>query len=479
MPYRKLYFAAALSVLLVLGFITTSVISYYVAHDSLSSQIADETLPLTSDNIYSEIEQDLLRSVLISSLMAHDTFVRDWTLGGEQDPARIIRYLTEIKSKYDTTTSFFVSERTRRYYHPNGVLKTVSRDDPGDAWYFRVRGMNDTYEINVDTDTADPSRLSIFVNYRVTDYDGDFIGVTGVGLAVDSVAQMIESYQQRYGRQIYFVDRQGAVTLRGGGFEGMERIQERPGLRDVATKILTSPSASTHYMNQDGRTVHINSRLIPELDWYLVVEQSGSRAETRILGTLMLNIGIALGITALVLVTGYFTVRGYQIRLEEMATTDKLTGATNRQAFDMLFDQVVKTSRRQGTAVSLITIDIDNFKAVNDSHGHVAGDTVLRTLAAIVRDHIREADVLCRWGGDEFLLLLGDCNVRDAHAVAEKIREAVHARRVRHGGADIGITVSLGVVEHGPGEDAASVIARCDRVLYESKHGGRNAVTGG
>lgn len=479
MPYRKLYLAAALSVLLLLGFIASSVISYYVAHDSLSSQLVDETLPLTSDNIYSEIEQDLLRSILISSLMAHDTFVRDWTLGGEEDPEQIIRYLEEIREKHDTTTSFFVSERTRRYYHPDGILKTVSRDDPGDAWYFRVREMNDPYEINLDTDTADPNRLSIFVNYRVTDYAGNYIGVTGVGLAVDSVVELIESYQQRYGRQIFFVDADGEVTIRGDNFEGLEHIRERKGLQDVATKILSNPSVSTHYTGSDGRTVYVNSRFIPELDWHLVVQQAGSRAESRILSTLMLNIGIALGITALVLVTAYFTIRGYQLRLEEMATTDKLTGGANRQVFDMLFDQVAKSSMRYGTAVSLVTIDIDNFKAVNDTYGHVAGDTVLRTLAAVIRDHIRDSDILCRWGGDEFLLLLNDCTAADARTVAEKIREAVRTRRVRHGAAEIFITVSIGVVEYRPGEDVGSVVARCDQVLYQSKRGGRDAVTGG
>lgn len=479
MPYRKLYFAAALSLLLVLGFVASSIISYYVARDSLGSQLADETLPLTSDNIYSEIDQDLLRSILISSLMAHDTFVRDWTLNGERDPERIIRYLDEIKTKHETTTSFFVSERTRRYYHPDGVIKTVSRDDPADAWYFRVRDMNEPYEINVDHDTADPSRMSIFVNYRVTDYDGDFLGVTGVGLAVDSVARLIESYQQRYGRHVYFVDHEGKVMLRGDGLGNMERIQERPGLRAIATKILTNPSVSAHYADREGRTVYVNSRFIPELDWYLLVEQSGSRAEARILGTLALNIGIALAITLLVLTTAYFTIRGYQLRLEEMATTDKLTGAANRQVFDTLFDQAVRSSKRYGTAISLVTIDIDNFKAVNDAHGHVAGDTVIRTLAAIVRDHIRDSDILCRWGGDEFLLLLNDCTARDARAVAEKIRDAVRTRQVRHGGAEISITVSLGVVEYRQGEDVASIVARCDAILYESKRQGRDVVSGG
>ena len=477
MPYRKLYFAAALTALLVLGFIATSVISYYVARDSLNDRITRETLPLTSDNIYSEIEQDLLRSVLIASLMAHDTFVRDWTLRGEADPERIIRYLQQIREKYDTTTAFFVSERTRRYYHPDGVLGEVSRDTPRDEWYFRVREMNEPYEVNVDNDTADPDRVTIFVNHRVKDYDGNYIGVTGVGLSVESVARMIESYQKRYGRQVYFVDRQGRVQLRGDAFEGAMRLQDRAGMASVATKILTSPSATARYTAADGRTVHVNSRLIPEFGWHLVVEQSRSAAEARILNTLFLNIGIALLITALVLVTAWFTVRGYQLRLEAMATTDDLTGGANRQVFDMLFDQVVRGARRTGNPVSLVALDIDEFKSINDTHGHAAGDTVLRALAAVVRDNVRDADVICRWGGDEFLVLLADCALDDAEHVADKIRRAVRERPIRCGHDTVAVTVSLGVVQHRPGEDLASLAGRADEALYASKRQGRDRVS--
>lgn len=155
MHNRKLRFVAILTILLGAGFITTCFISYYVAHDSISSQIAETTLPLTSDNIYSEIQRDLLRPIFISSLMAQDTFVRDWTLAGEQDERAIIRYLKEIQKRYGTVTSFFVSDKTRKYYHSTGVLKKVSESDPQDAWYFRVQKMHDDYEVNVDTDTAD------------------------------------------------------------------------------------------------------------------------------------------------------------------------------------------------------------------------------------------------------------------------------------------------------------------------------------
>lgn len=93
---KKIYFVTVLTALLVCGFLATSLISYFVAHDSLTERIAEESLPLTRDNIYSEIQRDLLQSILISSLMAHDTLVRDWTLGGEQDPDQIVRVLQQI-----------------------------------------------------------------------------------------------------------------------------------------------------------------------------------------------------------------------------------------------------------------------------------------------------------------------------------------------------------------------------------------------
>lgn len=106
---RKYSFMSVLAVLLVVGFLFTSIISYFVAKKSLSEQIAGSTLPLTSDNIYSEIQQDLLRPIFISSLMAHDTFVRDWVLGGETDSDKMTRFLSEIQKRYGTVTSFFLS----------------------------------------------------------------------------------------------------------------------------------------------------------------------------------------------------------------------------------------------------------------------------------------------------------------------------------------------------------------------------------
>src|SRR5690554_1447910 len=176
----KWLFVSLLVGLLLVGFVATSLISYHVANDSIVRQLEEQMLPLTSDNIYSETQRDLLQPVVISSLMANDTFVHEWAREGEQDAQRMADYLAHISHKYEAITSFYVSEQTRRYYHASGILKEVSADDPADAWYFRSRDMRTRYEINVDSDTADPSRLSVFVNYRVLDETGRLIGVTGI-----------------------------------------------------------------------------------------------------------------------------------------------------------------------------------------------------------------------------------------------------------------------------------------------------------
>ncbi|MCW9036265.1 MAG: sensor domain-containing diguanylate cyclase [Rhodospirillales bacterium] len=472
---KKLRIVLALTALLVAGFATTSVVSYIVAHDSLSEQIAETTLPLTSDNIYSEIQQDLLRPIFISSLMAQDTFVRDWVMSGEKDVASITRYLSEIQKQYGTITSFFVSEETRKYYHSSGVLKTIKEEDPLDKWYFKVKNMRDDYEVNVDIDTADKQSMVIFINYRVYDYSGRYIGATGVGLAVDAVKKLIETYQQRYGRKVYFTDRQGVVALNSTGYTGEKNIHERQGIKKIATQILSSPSGSYTYQNK-GHTVYVNSRLVPEFDWYLLVEQQDDPGETRILNTLLSNLLISLFITGIVLLLANLTISSYQNRLEEMATTDQLTGIANRHMFDMLFGHALKSAKRHEGPISAIILDIDHFKYVNDTYGHAAGDAVIQRVVGAAKEQIRESYTICRWGGEEFLLLLPDCNLDHALKLAENIRDAILKLVVNFEDKDISVTASLGVTLYRDEESQIELLKRADSALYEAKKSGRNRV---
>ncbi|MCK9563995.1 MAG: diguanylate cyclase, partial [Bacteroidales bacterium] len=362
------------------------------------------------------------------------------------------------------------------YYHPTGIINTMDPQDPADSWYFSLRKLAESYDINIDHDTADRSRLAVFTNYRVQDYEGRFIGVTGVALSVNSVIALIDSYQRRYGRRIYFVNRQGEVTLHGQDFTLPMTLRERPGLAPLVTQILTTPSSSLSYREGGGTDIFLNSRLVPEFGWYLMVEQHSDRGKERIDLTLLINILVSLGIMTAVLLVAHLTLRGYQRRLVEMATTDKLTGTLNRQAFENLFEHAARLAVRRGNPMALLAIDLDHFKAINDHFGHQGGDSLLRGVAGLFKDQIRDSDVLCRWGGEEFMLLLEGCGLEDALQRAEQLRASVKTFKARYGREELGVTISVGVAEYRPGETLEILVNRADGALYNAKREGRDRV---
>ena len=471
---RKTRFISIISLLLIVGFSSTSLISYFVANNSLDEFIRTNTLPLTSDNIYSEIQRDVLPTIVISSLMAQDTFVRDWILTGEKEPDLIIRYLSEIQDRYKTATAFFVSDKTLNYYHSSGLLKQVNPDSPQDSWYFRVAQLKDDFEINVDIDSANLEQTNFFVNHKVTDYSGKYLGTIGVGLSSETVINMIEFYQSRYDRQVYFIEPNGKIALRGKRYQGAEDIHQTDGLAEIATLVLASPGGSYTY-SRNGQDIFLKTRFVPELNWHLLVEQVG-KPESHIQKTLWVNLSLSLLITVIVLLLAHFTISKYQRRLEIMATKDKLTGIDNRHAFDPAFQQVIKTTARNKDALSIVLVDIDHFKKVNDNYGHMVGDQVIVKIATILKSNLRESDLLCRWGGEEFMLLLPKCDLSDAQSIAEKIRLHIESETMVIDGNNIAITASFGICDYLEDESQNELFERVDKALYRAKNLGRNRV---
>ncbi|NWJ40984.1 MAG: diguanylate cyclase [Geothrix sp.] len=159
--------------------------------------------------------------------------------------------------------------------------------------------------------------------------------------------------------------------------------------------------------------------------------------------------------------------------LEEAATTDLLTHAWNRRHFEEAIEGEIHRSERYGHPLSLLILDIDHFKRVNDTFGHAEGDRVLRQVADCVRGVIRVSDSLTRWGGEEFIVLMPSTGLANAQVLAERIREGIAA----HAFEGIGtVTVSLGLAEYLPPSRLAAWLERADQALYRAKHAGRNRV---
>ncbi|MHB8873969.1 MAG: sensor domain-containing diguanylate cyclase, partial [Myxococcaceae bacterium] len=158
-------------------------------------------------------------------------------------------------------------------------------------------------------------------------------------------------------------------------------------------------------------------------------------------------------------------------RLSRLAQLDALTGAFNRRGLDMVLPET-----RAEQFVSLVAVDIDHFKAVNDQHGHPAGDEVLKRLARVLVGTVREGDAVVRMGGEEFLLVLPGLDVHQAARIAERTRATVEQLVLKLAEQEVRLTISLGVTQKRGDESRDAALARADAALYQAKQSGRNRV---
>jgi diguanylate cyclase (GGDEF)-like protein len=168
----------------------------------------------------------------------------------------------------------------------------------------------------------------------------------------------------------------------------------------------------------------------------------------------------------------------HEQRLLLEATTDPLTGLLNRGRFVELCEREENRCRRHGLTFSVLMLDIDHFKRVNDTYGHPIGDLAIKALADICGSALRPHDLLARYGGEEFVLTLPRTDHDGAHIVAERIRQKVEAIELPTAQGAVRFTVSIGVASYLQGKEFLQVVGRADEALYLAKQGGRNRVVG-
>ncbi|MGE4266184.1 MAG: diguanylate cyclase [Deferribacterales bacterium] len=471
---NRVYLFIFISVLLFSGYFITNIVSYQAAKDSLRSSIINTSLPLTRDNIYSEIQRDLMRPIFISSLMANDTFVKDWAIGGEKNVTQIKKYLTHIKHKYDFFASFFVSAQTGNYYYYDGILKKISKDTPRDKWYYDFTAKYEPYELTVDTNQAERNTMTIFINHRVHDYDHKLLGVTGVGLELERIKNLLSEYQVRYDRDIFLVDMDGNIQVSARNTViNQLNIKKAPGIGEIAPQILQVSyiSGNFEYDSANGHML-LTSRYIPELNWFLLVVQNQNSALKNIWQNFIKNTMIGFILTLLILGVIISVINYYHSKLETEPGGDVLMGCFNRQEFIRLFNMQIAASGD----FSLILFDIDDFKGINDRYGHICGDMILERIASIIKETIGSDSTVARWNGDEFMVIAGVAS-EEANHTAMMVLEAVNtdAKILRLAENEI-VKLCAGIAPHANYETEASMTFRAESALADAKSCGHNTI---
>lgn len=415
----------------------------------------------------------MIEPLLVSSLMAHDTFMRDWLLNGEKDINGITRYLTEIQQRYDIFTTFLVSDQTKHYYHPRGLIDTINEQNSADAWYFTFRAQPEPYEINLDHNANLGDFLIMFINYKVMNYKNEMIGATGVGVRLVNIEKMLNSFKTRYKYDVYFVDPSGEIRIFSQALNKRGNIANIEGLKQLQGTIFKGENNQFEYQDKENAYL-LNTKYIEKLKLYLFVEINKKEYMNDLKKTFYMNLIVSLLVTLAVTLIILYTINLYQKQLVQQANEDALTGLTNRRAFNNRFEALIKLYPKTIHSLTLFLIDIDDFKEVNDHFGHLIGDEVLSRVAVVLKSQLRTEDTLARWGGEEFAVLLHDVTQDHAVAIAEKLLKAVKEDEMLQTLLHRPLTISLGLGELTSVESQDGLTQKVDKALYAAKNNGKD-----
>jgi len=283
--------------------------------------------------------------------------------------------------------------------------------------------------------------------------------------------------------RVYLVDPSGQVIAKNGqtptGVRSLERLDP-----ELAQALETGREGS--YEDANGDAQRYASRRVGGTPWRVAISVPESLVYTSISGGTrwlpwLAIVGLLLGgLLAIALLSGLLLSRerlaSANTALDELSRVDALTGLHNRRHLQEVLEALASAGTRHGTSVSVLLVDIDHFKDVNDSRGHQAGDEVLRSTANVIRAMTRIEDSVARWGGEEFLIALPGVSIDGATAVAKRMRTNVSASQVDVGDDEtVGVTVTIGVAEWA-GESVDELVKRADAALYAGKAAGRNRV---
>ncbi len=462
-----------LIVLIFISFSFLAALGYKDYSNVIREDISNIT-KLVSTNIYSELQIELLKPIFVSLTMANDNFVKNWVIRDhESDIYPITYYLQGIKDKYGYDSTFFVSNITNNYYHYDGILKQISPDDNHDQWFYDFLALDKEYALDIDTDQAAGDDLTLFVNCRLKDGD-NILGVTGAGVKMSKIQDTIKAYQKEYDVEIFLMTPDGTIQIHADeNVIEKKNAFEDEALRNIRYNILNSKDELKIFEpTAEGNSHYIVSYYVEELDWYLIVHKN-SEILNKLLFTQKVKqiiIFVIMFLSAALIII--YATAHYHKKNTKLAKTDHLTEIDNRSAFDESLNISIARANNFDQDFTLAVIDIDNFKVINDIHGHVHGDLILKHVAEHLKSFIRSNDIIARWGGDEFTIIF-NCD----NESAKKILQRVIKLRTRDNMlTQYSVTFSIGISQYRKKENAKALLDRADKALYMAKKEGKNRI---
>jgi diguanylate cyclase (GGDEF)-like protein len=409
--------------------------------------------------------------------MANDSFVKTW-LKDEFNGNKFIdhqqelqNYLLGIKTKYNYNSVFLVSEATKNYYHFQGVNKVISPEDEHDQWYYIFRDSDLLYDLDIDTDEVNQNQLSVFINCRIVDVAGNLLGVTGVGMEIDRVQDLLRTFENDFKLEAMLFNRDGFVQIHSNEtfIENRNVFDIEEILRDNKERVISNNNSLEIYQYDNAQTNgYLITRYIEDLDWYLLIKKDTTILAQSFQTQLGRDFIIFIVVVMCVLLIVNWLIKRNEKILNNLAKTDSLTDLLNRRGFNEALEVFINDAGNE-KPYYVFVLDIDNFKDVNDRHGHLIGDKIIRLIGQIALDVLSDRGVISRWGGDEFA---GSIYGEKQHAdefVAQLFQRIQNDPELQY----YKITISMGITRAHQIDTVDTMLYRADQALYMVKESGK------
>ena len=433
---------------------------------SVETQSLLEQQSLTS--AFNLVVEEILKPLYVAETIARASPLKLRMGEDTIDEPRILAKLASISKEFDM--DFFVaSETSRKQYNSNGTTQLLIEGQV--EWYFRDKNLPQ----KIVGALGNRDDIRIYYDIKIFDQQNEFLGFVGTSRRLTSFLAGFDNFKQQFGYDFVFVDHNDHVVLSSDASLNADgkrilSLQSLPWYQAWLSSPEAMQSQENVLIDFDGNDLLIAKANLDVLNWKLfLVNPLASRQNEVNIQFLLQTIKI-LFVFTLALLVGRTAVVYLQGEFAKKHQTDPLTELPNRASFDWHF----RLANRGNSGKSIIMVDIDHFKAINDEYGHPLGDKVLCEVAKLLESQLRKGDVLARWGGEEFIILLPRAKLSVACEVAERARSTLANYGFATKDGRINVTASFGVAEGGANEGQESLIARADEALYRAKNEGRN-----
>lgn len=458
------------SILILFAVVVISIVT--LVHFSVSKIVAEQSRAQqrSISPALSLIVDQLLKPLHISQTLVEAKELKDLMKSSDIDEETVLVMLKRLEQEFGM--GFFIaSDISRTQYNSNGT--TLELKEETVDWFFRYKA-GDKDAIADIGQWADPQ---FYIDLKVYDDDGKFVGFFGTSKKLHSFVDIFAQYKTEHGYDFIFVDQDNNIALSSDPelmvdkttFKTLESLEWYQGIDKENLPNQSLNNILVSVAGQDALVAEVN---IDPFGWTMYLLTPLQKRQAEISRSFIISIVTLLVLIFALFVVIYHLLYYFKKDMQKNFQIDPLTKLPNRNKIELRYAEL--QDRKQ--TVGVVLIDIDNFKDVNDNHGHNAGDVVLRKISTTLQNELREGDIIGRWGGEEFVLLLPDTTPDQSFEVAQKLRERLAGMTTSMGSLTIQITASFGVSHTETNRPLTEVLGYADDALYQAKRDGRNLV---